>query len=73
MLQVSSLVLFVLVFSLVSPLTIAFSGWTRTYQGEDMDILTPYSVVQTLDSGYATAIFVYLRRYDNEVGLLRHL
>ena len=66
-LQAFSLVSFVLVISLVSQLTIASAGWARTYQGIDMDLLTPKSVVQTLDGGYATAIYGYLRR-ENPTG-----
>jgi len=46
----------------------ASAGWTRTYQGIDMDVLTPRSVVQTLDGGYATAIHGYLRRSDGAGG-----
>ena len=67
MLQAFCVVSFVLVFSLVSPLAIASAGWTKTYQGVDMDILTPRSVVQSLDGGYATAIHGYLRR-ENPAG-----
>ncbi len=50
---------------LVSPASMASSGWKRTYQGEEMDSLTPTSVVQTLDGGYITAISATLRRVDN--------
>jgi hypothetical protein len=50
---------------LVSPTAVASVGWTRTYQWENMDILTPTSVVQTLDGGYATVITGMLRRVDN--------
>lgn len=65
MLQAFGITSFLLVISLVSPTTMASTGWTRTYQGENMDILTPNSVVQTLDGGYATAINGMLRRVDN--------
>lgn len=67
MLQAFSLVSFVLVISLVTQLTLALAGWARTYQGIDMDLLTPKSIVQTLDGGYATAIYGYLRR-ENPTG-----
>jgi len=66
--QAFGIISFVLVLSLVFPLTMASAGWTRTYPGIDMDILTPTSVVQTLDGGYATAIHGYLRRYDSAGG-----
>ena len=36
-----------------------------------MDILTPTSVVQTSDGGYATAVYAYIRRVDN-VGYQGH-
>ncbi len=65
MLQTFSIASFLLVFLLLSSPTMASAGWTRTYQGEDMDILAPFSVVQTLDSGYATAISGMIRRVDN--------
>ena len=59
-----------LVFSLVSPLTMASSGWTRTYAGIDMDVLTPRSVVQSTDGGYAIALHGYLRRNSPSGGLV---
>jgi hypothetical protein len=49
----------------------ASGGWTRIYQGEAMDYLTPFSVTQTADGGYATAVFGQLRRVDN-VGYQGH-
>jgi hypothetical protein len=65
MFQAFSIASFLLVILLVSPTTMASAGWTRTYQGENMDILTPTSVVQTQDGGYATTIIGELRRVDN--------
>jgi hypothetical protein len=65
MLQFFSITSSLLVILLVSPTTMASAEWTRTYQGENMDILTPTSVVQTIDGGYATAISGMLRRVDN--------
>jgi hypothetical protein len=65
MLQAYVITSFVLVILLFSPMAIAASGWTRTYQGENMDVLTPVSVIQTLDGGYATAISGMLRRVDD--------
>jgi hypothetical protein len=56
---------------LIAPTTIASTGWIRTYQGEAMDILTPDSVVQTSDGGYATVTSGYIRRIDN-VGYTGH-
>jgi hypothetical protein len=56
---------------LIAPTALAAAGWTRTYQGEPMDILSPTSVVQTSDGGYTTAIFAYIRRIDN-VGYQGH-
>ena len=43
----------------------AMAGWTRTYPGESMDILTPTSIAQTNDGGYVTAISGLIRRIDN--------
>lgn len=43
-------------------MTHASVGWLRTYQGGPLDVLTPFSVVQTSDGGYATAVFAYLRQ-----------
>jgi hypothetical protein len=56
---------------LILPTTIASTGWTRTYQGEPLDILTPASLVQASDGGFATAIFAYARRIDN-IGFQGH-
>ena len=72
LLQTFGVISFILVILLVSPTIMASTGWTRTYQGEDMDVLTPFSVVQTIDGGYATAIFGMIRRVDN-VGFEGHL
>jgi len=72
MLQAFELTLFLVAILLVSPFAIAASGWTRTYQGESMDFLTPYSVVQTLDGGYVSAIFGALRRID-DIGYEGHV
>jgi hypothetical protein len=57
---------------LIAPSAMASAEWTRTYQGEDMDILTPSSVVQTLDGGYVIAISGTLRRVD-DVGYVGHM
>ncbi len=57
----------IIVFSLITPIQ-ASIGWRRTYQGGSMDVLTPLSVVQTTDGGYATAVFGYIRQ-ENEQGL----
>lgn len=65
MLQTCVITSVTLVILLSFPTIIAVSGWTRTYQGEDMDFLTPFSVVQTVDGGYVTAIFGNLRRVDD--------
>jgi hypothetical protein len=65
MLQAFSLITFLIIILFVSPAALASSGWTKIYQGESMDFLTPVSIVQTLDGGYATAISGMLRRVDN--------
>ncbi len=71
MLQALGIVPFaLLIFSLASPLTMALSGWTRTYQGVDMDVLTPRSIVQSTDGGYAIAIHGYIRRNSPSGGLV---
>ncbi len=62
----------VLLVTLISASAMASAGWARTYRGENMDVLTPFSVVQTLDGGYTTAIFGMLRRVD-DVGYKGHL
>ena len=54
-----------LVVLLLFPGALGSLGWNRTYQGEDMDLLYPTSVVQTDDGGYAIAIRGFLRRVDN--------
>lgn len=46
----------------------ASTGWSKTYQDGPMDTLTPRSVIQTIDGGYATAVFAYLRQ-ENQQGL----
>ncbi len=63
-LQTLCVVLFAIaLFSLFAfPLTLALSGWTKTYAGIDMDFLTPRSVVQSTDGGYAIAIYGEIRR-----------
>jgi hypothetical protein len=40
---------------LIIPPTTAATGWTRTYQGEPLEVLTPASVIQTSDGGYVIA------------------
>ncbi len=47
----------------------ASTGWFRNYQGGSMDFLTPTSVVQTIDGGYVTAVFGYLRQ-ESQQGLI---
>lgn len=69
-LQALSLITFLLIILLVSPVAQALSGWIKTYQGESMDVLTPYSVFQTQDGGYITAIFGYLRSEDSNGALI---
>lgn len=60
-----------LVALLLFPGAMGSLGWNRTYQGEAMDALSPTSVVQTGDGGYAIAISGFLRRVDN-VGYQGH-
>lgn len=62
---------FLLLIILVAPSVTASAGWTMTYPGEEMDMLTPYSMVQTMNGGYVTAINAELRRVDN-VGFPGH-
>jgi hypothetical protein len=71
LLGIFSLVACLATILLVVPLTLAATGWSRTYQSEPMDILTPTSVVQASDGGYATAISDFARRVDN-VGYQGH-
>jgi hypothetical protein len=70
-LQIFAICICVATILLISPTTTAATGWTRTYQEEPMDILTPASLVQTSDGGYATLISVVARRVDN-VGYQGH-
>jgi hypothetical protein len=64
-LRIFTAIAFVAIILLIAPTTIASTEWIRTYQGEPMDILTPDSVIQTSDGGYATATSGYIRRVDN--------
>jgi hypothetical protein len=68
-LELTSLILIILV---VSPVTMASSEWKKTIQGEEMDVLTPSSVVQTMDGGYIMAVSATLRRVD-DVGFEGHI
>jgi hypothetical protein len=50
---------------LIIPQTKAASEWTRIYPAEYSDMLTPSSMVQTNDGGYAIALFFLDTRIDN--------
>lgn len=62
---------FLTAFLMLIPTGLASTGWTRTYPGESMDILSPVSVIQTSDGGYVTLVNGFLRRIDN-VGFPGH-
>jgi hypothetical protein len=66
------IVVSILITILVLPLSAATTGWTRTYHGETtMDMLTPTSVIQTSDNGFALAVFAQAYHIDN-VGYQGH-
>ena len=60
-----ALIVFSLAILLLIPTATASEGWIKTYQGESMDVLTPSSIVQSSDGGFAVTVSGMLRRVDN--------
>gem|GEM_PF-2751640 len=60
-----ALIVFSLAILLLIPTATASEGWIKAYQGESMDVLTPTSIVQSSDGGFAVAVSGMLRRVDN--------
>ena len=60
-----ALIVFSLAILLLIPTATASEGWVKTYQGESMDVLTPSSIVQSSDGGFAVTVSGMLRRVDN--------
>lgn len=60
-----ALIVFSLAILLLIPTATASEGWIKTYQGESMDVLTPSSIIQSSDGGFAVTVSGMLRRVDN--------
>ena len=60
-----AVIVFILTILLLIPTTTASAAWIKTYQGEIMDVLTPTSIAQSSDGGFAVTVSAMLRRIDN--------
>ena len=60
-----ALIVFSLAIMLLIPTATASEGWIKAYQGEPMDVLTPSSIVQSNDGGFAVTVSAMIRRVDN--------
>ncbi len=56
----------IILLSITIPLTQCSTGWLKIYQGGSLDVLTPLSMIQTSDSGYAIAVFGYIRQESSQ-------